>query len=61
MSSVNVRKVQTMLLDPTVTKTEVVEDFCISSPTLNKLLSKWNVRHLLFIHFINWTFFSNMA
>ncbi|EGR0986876.1 DNA invertase [Vibrio parahaemolyticus] len=40
MSSADVRKAQAMLLDPTVTKTEVAEHFCVSRPTLNKYLGK---------------------
>ena len=38
MSCADVRKAQAMLLDPTVTKTEVAEHFGVSRPTLNKHL-----------------------
>lgn len=40
MSKADIKKAQAMLLDPSVTKTEVAEHFGVSRPTLNKALEK---------------------
>lgn len=40
LTSSDIKKAQAMLLDPTVTKSEVAAHFSVSRPTLNKSLSK---------------------